>query len=97
VYIILPATAGTTLASRDSTRAYVYSDDPAGGGPRLAVYNLNGALQTLALYPLLKTVTLADAANASPGEYSIITMAETPDGNTVFISGNAKLLVVPVN
>jgi hypothetical protein len=93
----LPATAGTTLASRDSTRAYVYSDDPAGGGPRLAVYNLNGALQTGALYPLLKTVTLADAANASSGEYGIITMAETPDGNTVFISGNAKLLVVPVN
>jgi hypothetical protein len=93
----LPATPGTTLASRDSTRAYVYSDDAAGGGPRLAIYNLNGALQTGALYPLLKTVTLADAANASPGEYGIITMAETPDGNTVFISGNAKLLVVPVN
>jgi hypothetical protein len=93
----LPATAGATLASRDSTRAYVYFDDAAGGGSRLAIYNLNGALQTGALYPLLKTAMLADAANASPGQYGIITMAETPDGKTVFISGNAKLLVVPVN
>jgi hypothetical protein len=42
-------------------------------------------------------VTLADSANASPGQYGIIAMAETPHGNTVFISGNAKLLVVPVN
>jgi hypothetical protein len=93
----LPAPAGATLASRDSTRAYVYYDDVSGGGPRLAIYNLNGALQTGGLYPLLKTVTLADSANASPGQYGIIAMAETPDGNTVFISGNAKLLVVPVN
>ena len=58
---------------------------------------MNGALQTGAPYPLLKTVTLADAANASPGEYGIITMAATPDGNPVFISGDAKVLVVPVD
>ena len=94
----LPAgTGGVTLASRDSSRAYVYRDDAGGGGPRLDIYNLNGALQAGALYPLLKTVMLADAANASAGLYNTITMAETPDGNTVFVSGNSKVLVVPVN
>lgn len=90
-------TGGATLASRDSSRAYVYRDDAGGGGPRLDIYNLNGALQAGALYPLLKTVTLADAANASAGSYNTISMAETPDGNSVFVSGDSKVLVVPVN
>ena len=90
-------TGGVTLASRDASRAYVYRDDAGGGGPRLDIYNLNGALQAGALYPLLKTVMLADAPNAAAGLYSTITMAETSDGNTVFVSGDSKVLVVPVN
>lgn len=89
------ATGGVTLASRDSSRGYVYRDDAAGGGPRLDIYNFNGALQAGAAYPLLKTVSLADAPNTSAGVYRAISMAETPDGNTVSVSGNSKVLVVP--
>ena len=91
------ALPGVTLASRDSTRAYVYRDDSTGGGPRLDIYNLNGSLQSGAVYPLLKSVSLADFPNTSTGTYNAIAMAETPDGNTVFVSGNSKILVVPVN
>lgn len=94
----LPSTVpGVALASRDSSKAYVYRDDASGGGPRLDIYNLNGALQTGAVYPLLKSVSLADAPNTSAGLYNSISLVETPDGNTVFVSGNSKLLVVPVN
>lgn len=44
---------GPVLASRDSSRAFIYAED--GPGPGLEVYNLNGPLQAGALYPLLKT------------------------------------------
>lgn len=91
----LPSTAGRVLASRDSSRAYVYRDD--GGTPRLDIYNLNGALGAGAIYPLLKTVSLTDSPNASSQTYDSISMAETPDGNTVFVSGDSKIVVQPVN
>jgi hypothetical protein len=93
----LPAGQGVVLASRDSSRAYVYRDDVVGGGPRLDIYNLNGTLQAGAIYPLLKTVTLTDAPNSTTGHYFAITMAETPDGNTVFVSGESRIVVQPVN
>lgn len=93
----LPGPLGLVLASRDSSRAYVYRDDATGGGPRLDIYDLNGSLTSGAMYPLLKTVTLADAPNSSAGNYFSIQMAETPDGNTVFVSGESRIVVQPVN
>ncbi len=82
-----------TLASRDSTRAFVYVEDTAGA--RLDVYDLNGPLQPGALYPLLKSLPLPDRANQS-GQYAVA-MTSTLDDAVVFISGDGKLLVVPVN
>jgi hypothetical protein len=93
----IPGTAGVSLASRDSSLAYVYRDDAGGGGPRLDIYNLNGALLAGATFPLLKSVSIADAPNSAAGLYYSISMAETPDGKTVFVSGNSNIVVVPVN
>jgi hypothetical protein len=39
---------------------------------------------------LLKSVSLANAPNTGAGVYNTISLAETPDGNTVFVSGNSK-------
>jgi hypothetical protein len=83
------------LASQDSSRAFIYVEDTA--GQRLEVYNLNGPLQSGALYPLLDTIVLADSANSGPGPHSPVTMTSSLDDGTVFISGDGKLLVVPVD
>jgi hypothetical protein len=91
----LPAgNGGVALASRDSTKAFVYRDD--GGSPRIEVYDLTLPLQTGGLYQLTKTVNLADSADAAAGTYQNITLAQTPDSATVFVSGDSKILVVPV-
>jgi cysteine-rich repeat protein len=86
---------GVALASRDSSRAFVYVEDA--DGPRLEVYNLNGPLQSGALYPLLRTVTLPDSANGAGDAHSPVAMTSSPDDAVVFVSGDSKLLVVPVN
>lgn len=91
----LPAgSGGVALASRDSTKAFVYRDD--GGSPRIEVYDLTLPLQTGGLYQLTKTVNLPDSPNAVAGNYQTITLTQTPDGATVFVSGDTKILVVPV-
>jgi hypothetical protein len=81
------------LASRDSSRAFIYVEDTA--GQRLDVYNLNGPLQSGALYPLLHTIALPDSANSGSGPHPPVTMTSSLDDATVFISGDGKLLVVP--
>lgn len=86
---------GVVLASRDSSRAFIYVEDTA--GQRLEVYNLNGPLQSGALYPLLNTIALPDSANSGPGPHLPVTMTNSLDDGTVFISGYGKLLVVPVD
>jgi cysteine-rich repeat protein len=85
---------GVALASRDSTRAFIYVEDA--GSARLEVYNLDGALQPDALYPLLGTVMLPDAANGAGSSHPPVAMTSNPDDTVVFISGDSKLLVVPV-
>ncbi|TMQ10453.1 MAG: hypothetical protein E6J91_26380, partial [Deltaproteobacteria bacterium] len=50
----LPSFRGPALASRDSSRAFMYVQE--GATAHLEVYDLNGALQSGGLYPLLKTV-----------------------------------------
>jgi hypothetical protein len=86
---------GVVLASRDSSRAFVYRDD--GPGPRLLVYDLNGPLRPGAIYPLVHVVQLPDLPNESRGTYDAISMTTNADDSVVFVSGNRKLLVVPVN
>jgi hypothetical protein len=88
----LGSAGGTALASRDSSRAFVYRD---GGQPRLVIYDLNGSLQIGAVYPVLRTISLPDAASTNSSTY--VSMTSTHDDSVVFISGNSKLLVVPVN
>ena len=82
-------------ASRDSSKAFVYRDD--GNQPRIVVYDLDGALLPGALYPVVQTINLADSPNASSDQYFWISMTTTPDDKTLFVSGNARILVVPVN
>jgi hypothetical protein len=84
---------GGVVVSRDSSKAFVYRDDGAAGA-RVEVYDLNGALGAGALYPLAKTIPLASAPNGATGWR--VQMAVTPDGSAVFVSGNARILVVPV-
>lgn len=86
---------GVALASRDSSRAFAYRDDAP--GPRLVVYDLNGALQSGALYPLLKTVMLPDSPNSASGFHRPVAMTSSLDDAVVFVSGDSKLLVVPVD
>lgn len=85
---------GGVVASRDSSRAFVFRDDGA-AGPRVEVYDLNGALTAGALYPLAKTVALTDSPSGAAGRR--VEMATTPDDGAVFVSGDARILVVPVN
>lgn len=87
--------SGTVLASRDSSRAFIYLEDAP--GPRLEIYDLNGPLQAGALYPLLKTVMLLDSANGPGAFHPRVAMASSPDDSIVFVSGDSKLLVVPVD
>jgi hypothetical protein len=84
---------GVALASRDSTKAFLYRDDAP--GPRIELYDLT-VLQAGQLYQLVKTVPLTDSPDASAGTYSRISLAATPDDATVFVSGDSKILVVPV-
>jgi hypothetical protein len=88
-------TGGVILASRDSSKAFVYRDD--GGLPRIVVHDLNGPLQAGAIYPTLKTVNLPASPNSANGTYYDISMAATPDDATVFVSGNSGIIVTPVN
>jgi len=94
-YLLPSGTVGATLASRSSARAYVYRDD--GSDPRIEIYDLNGPLQPGALYPLANTVDLPDSPNVVAGNYLMISLAESPDGRTLFVSGDRRILVVPVN
>jgi hypothetical protein len=90
-----PSTGGQVLMSRDSSRAYLYHDES--GTAQLDIYNLNGSLLSGSIYPLLKTVTLADLPSSQIKSYSTIALAESADGSTVFVSGNSKIVVQPVN
>jgi len=89
------APGGVAQVSRDASRAYVYLDDAP--GPRLAVYDLNGALQAGAMFPLLRTIRLPHSANVTNGGFNAVTTATSLDDSQVFISGDRRLLVVPVN
>ncbi|WP_437673939.1 hypothetical protein [Sorangium sp. So ce131] len=85
---------GVALASRDSSRAFAYRDN--GGRPRLVVYDLNAEVTGDAQYPELSTIDLPDSPISPEGRRDAISMAATPDDRVVFVSGDRKLLVVPV-
>jgi len=82
------------LVSRDSTRAFVYSQDDAGA--RIEVFDLSSPAVPGGLYNLLKTVTMPDKANRFSGN-RIIRMASSLDDAVVFVSGETRMLVVPVD
>ena len=89
------ATGGVALASRDSTKAFLYKQS-AGGQASLVVYDLTGALLPGAIYPTLATIPLATSPNSASGSLYDITMASTPDDAVVFVSGDSGIAVVPV-
>jgi len=82
---------GASVVSRDSSKAYVYRDDDS--KPRLEIYNLNGALGAGAVFPLVKTINL-DPILSNSSYYFQVKMAETPDGKSLFISGDLRIAVV---
>ena len=87
---------GIALASRDSRRAFMYILDNEGSA-HLEIYDLTAPLDEHGFYPRIRTMMLADTASAV-GESSVVHMAMTTslDDRVVFISGDRKLLVVPV-
>jgi hypothetical protein len=93
----LPTTVQRVVLSRDSKRAYAYSENATTGAVELDIYDLTGALGSGTLYPLLKTGPLVDQPNAETNIPAAISIAETPDGQAVFISGDSKIIVQPVN
>jgi hypothetical protein len=86
---------GVAVASRDSSRAYVYRDNAP--GPRLSVYDLDGPLQAGAVFPLLRTIRLPHSPNAMNNGFGTVTLATSADDSQVFVSGDRRLLVVPVH
>ncbi len=72
----------------------IYRDDAP--GPRLTIYDLNGTLQAGAMFPLLRTVRLPDSPSVSNGSTSPVSMISNADDSFVFVSGNRRMLVVPV-
>jgi cysteine-rich repeat protein len=83
----------STLISHDGGRAFVFPNEWI--HPRLDVYDLNGPLQSGAMYPLLRTIALPDIVN-DYNDYAMA-MTSTPDDAIVFVAGAYKLAVIPVN
>jgi len=81
----------TAVVSRSGKRAFLYAED--GAGPRVDIYDLEGQLDTHGVYPLLHTIAVADAALSG---FGLVTMTSTQDDSIVFVSGNRRILVVPV-
>jgi cysteine-rich repeat protein len=90
----LPPLRTQALASRDSTRAFVYASDDASS--RLEIYDLSSPPPSGGQYPLLRTVMLPDAASDPSAGDRTVAIASSPDDSVVFISSTSKLLVVPV-
>ncbi|MDB5970083.1 MAG: hypothetical protein JWQ90_2533 [Hydrocarboniphaga sp.] len=86
---------GVALASNNGARAFVYVQDDKGNAA-IEVYDLNGTLTPGAVYPLLKRIALADQASVSFNTYTI-KMASSLDDKTVFVAGDQRILVVPIN
>lgn len=86
---------GVALVSRDSTRAFVYREE--GGSPSLVVYDLAVNVGSGGTFPVLKTIPLADWPNVGTGNLDAIAMTGTPDDKIIFISGDARILVVPID
>ena len=77
--------------SRNGTRAFRYAED--GAGPRVDIYDLEGQLDSHGMYPVTHTVAVPDAALSG---FGLVTMTSTLDDSVVFVSGNRRVLVVPV-
>jgi len=80
------------LVSQDARRGYGYFDDDAGG--HIEVYDLTVEIESGGVYPLINTITTADRANQYA--HHTIRMIGSPDDTTLFILGETRLLVVPV-
>lgn len=85
---------GVALASRDSSRAFLYRE--VDSAPVLEVYDLDGPLELGATFPLLDSIAL-ESPNATAGSLSSITLAATPDDRVVFVSGDQRILTVSVD
>jgi len=88
----LPTNA-IALASLDSSRAFAFGEvaEPS----RLFIHDLNGALESGGLYPVVKSIGL-EAVSSPVDDTKSLTMASTHDDSMVFLSGNRNILVVPV-
>jgi hypothetical protein len=49
------------------------------------------------MFPLLRTIRLPDSPTSTNDRLDTVTMTTSTDDSRVFISGDRRLLVVPVN
>lgn len=82
---------GVALVSGDSSKAYIYRDDHS--QPRVEVYDLNGTLQLGAIYPLVNTINVAPILSNNGALYNV-KMVESPEGKTLFLSGDLRIAVI---
>jgi hypothetical protein len=83
---------GVALASRDSTRAFVYRED---GQPRVDVYDLNAEPGPGAFFPAVASIELSDEPNTSGGAYTV-SMTTSPDDSLLVVSGSDAIVAIPV-
>ena len=85
---------GSAIASHDSRSAYVYHH--GGGQPRILIYDISQPLTPVDEYPEIQQIDLTDTPYSIRGGYESISMVASPDDATLFVSGDARILVVPI-
>jgi hypothetical protein len=100
----LPGGAGFKAAALPSPigrRAYVLTvNDTGAGSPTVYVYDTSSETPGTASLPLLGSFTFADFPSLCPSAVSCgpgwVQSAISPDGRTLFFSGQQKFVVVPI-
>jgi len=87
----LPLNAGT-LASRDSSRAFVLGE--YGADANLVVHDLSADPAPDGIYPLIKKIDVPDDFVVAPGASLAFTGNE--DDSALFVAGYDHILVIPV-
>ena len=85
---------GSAITSHDSRSAYVYHH--GGGQPRILIYDISQPLTPVDEYPEIQQIDLTDAPYSILGGYESISMVASPDDATLVVSGDGRILIVPI-